>query len=121
MKILYSLILTGAFFSGAQANETMSCPTQVSIDQIRTMREEGGVDIKIAIMKEKGSTIQENVRFIPGEGVNEIHTRLPISSRKFEASKALKGVKQEGDRIVCTYNYDKTFGRTGEFTITAEK
>jgi hypothetical protein len=122
MKILYPLILTVAFFSNAQdaqAEGAMSCPTHVSIDQIRAMREQGSVDIKIAITKGKGSTIQENVKFVPGEGVDEIHTQRPVASKKFESSKALKSATQKGDRIVCTYNYDKIFGRTGEFTIIA--
>lgn len=121
MKILYSLILTVAFFSTAQAKDIMSCPTHVSIDQIRAMREEGGVDIKVLITTGGGMFSEQNVRFTPGKGIDEIHTRLPISSRKFEATKALKDLQQKGDRIVCTYNYDKTFGRVGEFTIMAEK
>lgn len=92
------------------------CPTQVTLDHIKEIKNNGSVDLPTAI--KMGTELKPaTMTFTPGSGVEEIHTKLPISSRKFEASKELNEAKQDGDQLTCTYKYDKTFGRTGEFQL----
>ena len=114
---IFALILGSASASHA---DTLMCPTQVTIDQIKEIKIKGHIDLTTTVHKNgKYETI--TMSFTPGKGVDDIHTKLPISSKKFEASKVLSEAKQEGDHLTCTYKYDKTFGRNGEFQLHTKK
>ncbi|MDP3533300.1 MAG: hypothetical protein Q8S31_08465 [Alphaproteobacteria bacterium] len=113
-------ISTMFFITNAKADTTLMCPTKVSLDNIKALKTAGKVSLPTAI-QEGGTFATKQMDFTAGKGVDEIHTKLPISSAKFEASKVLAEAKQEGDSLVCRYKFDKTFGRTGEFELKTKK
>lgn len=113
-------ISTMFFITNAKAETLLMCPTSVSLDNIKALKTAGKVQLSTA-MNTNGVFATKQMDFTAGNGVDEIHTKLPISSAKFEASKVLAEARQEGDNLVCKYKYDKTFGRTGEFELKTKK
>lgn len=98
----------------------LMCPTDVTIEDIKTLKSTGTVRLKTGIRKDLGAVESTVMDFTAGNGVDAIHTHLPISKAKFTASKTLNEAVQEGNSMTCKYSYDKTFGRTGAFEIKTE-
>lgn len=113
-------ISTMFFITNAKAKTVLMCPISVSLEDIKSLKTAGKVSLTTSMNVDSKLTIQQ-MDFTAGNGVEEIHTKLPISSKKFEASKILTEATQEGNNLVCKYKYDKTFGRTGEFELKTTK
>lgn len=113
-------ISTMFFITHSNADTLLMCPISVSLDNIKTLKSAGKLTLNTSI-NENGQLTTKPMDFIAGNGVEEIHTKLPISSKKFEATKVLTEAKQDGNNLVCSYKYDKTFGRTGNFEIKTTK
>jgi hypothetical protein len=108
------------FITNSNADTVLMCPTSVSLDNIKALKTSGKVTINTQL-SENGILSPKSMDFTAGNGVEEVHTKLPISSKKFEATKVLTQAKQDGNNLVCSYKYDKTFGRTGEFELKTTK
>lgn len=111
MKYANIFGLIAIFFvaiAGHSARE--KCPPKVSLDLVQLLR----ANERVSETLPSG----EKILILGGTGLDEVHTKLPLSSRKF-----LKTVNNTGYELnfngtySCTYNYDKLLFGDGELTL----
>ncbi len=101
------LIIFTAFSANARHYRSKICPKAVGTHLIRLLRkQESLIQIPFFAPKRKVSG---------GEGLDEVHTRLPPYAKKFEdtVTLLLPPIPNDDGTYSCIYSYKKAFGQCG--------
>lgn len=81
------------------------CPKTLNIDDIRKMRDD------------KKPMIVAGMAYSAVEGLEDIHTRVPIAKDLFVKTNKLKNSTDQDGKLVCEFTYSKVGKREGSFKI----